>query len=221
MPLSVGVLIIGSLYWDQTGGRDGWRATRLQREHGWLVKAPIRYGRLSQNKTYTMVFAELGEGQLGQARVLQCRNSVSSIQELVIEAEWLWAAERRNSQRLGISSDWGCVALLCNPGSEIQQELLDGWARHVGFNYRADSGRRVDSRGILQIDWPLLSDDTGPVPLDMLLATSNNPTGHLPSVEAIAEAWKLHGDNYFRKNRAHSIYTFEDDALARVLDQRK
>ena len=217
MPLTAGVLIIGSLYWNMEGGRDEWRKSRLQLENQWFVKAPIRYGRRSQNHTYTMVFAELPENQLGQARAVQCRNSVSSFQNLVTEAELLWAAECKSPRSRSISARWGCVALLCNPERKIPQDLLDAWANHVSGMYGGDASRLVTGRGILQIAWPSLCADTGSVPLDLLLATSNNPADQLPSVQAIAEAWRLHGDNYFRQNRAHDIQTFEDEAIARVL----
>lgn len=56
MPLSMGVLIIGSLYWRE-GGRDRWRRWRLDMTSKWLVRAPIRYGRRSLNNTFTMVFS--------------------------------------------------------------------------------------------------------------------------------------------------------------------
>ena len=50
MPLTVGVLIIGSLYW-RKGGRERWRQWRVT-NHEWAVRVPIQYGRLSgKNKT--------------------------------------------------------------------------------------------------------------------------------------------------------------------------
>src|SRR6266699_3689807 len=69
VPLSVAVLIIGSLYW-RGGGRDRWRRWRLDKNRKWLVKAPIQYGRRSKNKTFTMVFSRLSDNQLGQAIIM-------------------------------------------------------------------------------------------------------------------------------------------------------
>ena len=93
MPLTVGVLIIGSLYW-RPEGRDRWRRWRLDSDNKWLVKAPIRYGRRSQNQTYTMIFSpEHQEDQFGQAVVVQCRRDVACAPDLIREAEWLWSAE--------------------------------------------------------------------------------------------------------------------------------
>jgi hypothetical protein len=218
MQLNVGVLIIGSLYWDMEGGRDRWREECLQRDREWLVKAPIRYGRLSEKRcTYTMVFSRFSEDQLGQAKVVQCRNTVSSLPDLITEAEWLWAAENKHPPNQCISSNWGCVVLLIHPEKEIPQDLLDGWAKHVAASYREDDGRLVDRRGILQIVWPKLTDGSGIVPLHLLLATSNSPTLPYPSVEAIATGWRSGNDEYFRQNRNNGIQTFQDEAIAELL----
>jgi hypothetical protein len=232
VPLTVGVLIIGSLYWRKEG-RERWRDWRLDMHHKWLVKAPIRYGRQSENKTYTMVFdSRLSEDQLGQAIVVQCKRAVTSASDLIAEAEWLWSAEEKNKvPRLCISSpehrisperEWGCVALLRNPNKEIPQQLLDDWAKHVAgeVHYHANERRSVNDQGILQIDWPNLSSDGNPVSLDLLLATANDqePWPTYPTVEEIADAWSQHPKvDYFRSNRKHAIETFQDQEIEKLL----
>lgn len=225
MPLTVGVLIIGSLYW-RPEGRDRWRRWRLDRDHKWLVKAPIRYGRRSQNQTYTMIFSsELQEDQFGQAVVVQCQRDVASAPDLIREAEWLWSAEDNNvpslccsSPKQSISATWGCVALLGNPRSEIPQNLLAEWAKHVTGHYTGNERRLVDDRGMLRIPWPKLSSDGGPVPMDLLLATSNDRDSTYPTVREIAEAWNQRPEvDYFRSNRKHEIETFQDQAIRALL----
>lgn len=54
----IGVLIIGSLYWDDDKPhREEWRRDRLRMDNRQYVKVPIRYGRYSETrKGYTMVF---------------------------------------------------------------------------------------------------------------------------------------------------------------------
>jgi len=230
MQLSVGVLIIGSLYW-RGEGRDRWRRWRLDFDRRWLVRAPIRYGRRSRNQTFTMVFSELSDDQLGQAMVVQCHRKVSSPADLIREAEWLWSAEDNKvpslcilSPKLSISATWGgCVALLGNPQSKIPQGLFDGWAERVSRekHYSANARRLVDGRGKLLIFWPHLTEG-GPVPLDLLLATSNDPEPEFPTVQQIAEAWNREPNNerrgeYFRRNRENGIYTFQDHAIEELL----
>ncbi len=231
MPLKVGVLIIGSLYWRE-GGRDRWRRWRLDMNRKWLVKAPIQYGRRSQNGTFTMVFSRLPEDQLGQAIIVPCQREVYSPADLIAEAEWLWSAEEDEVPSLctlspaqTISAKWkkggGCVALLRNPQSYVPQELLDGWADRVlrEQHYNANDRRRVDVRGTLLIDWPHLTEGGR---LDLLLAVANDPEPTYPTVQEIAEAWNREPDKerkaeYFRRNREKGIYTFQDDAIEKRL----
>jgi hypothetical protein len=198
MSLSVGILIIGSLYWDTRGGRDRWRENRLQMDRDFVVKVPIRYGRRSKTGTYTMVFGSVPT--LGQARVVPCKKSVSTGKDLIDEAEWLWAGERRDVPRdehqldHELSSDWGCVALLTNPNAHIHQSWRDCWANRVSAESeeRVIAQHLVDGRGLLHVPWPELVQGGGSTPLDLLLATTNRPTitnDSYPSAQDIADAW--------------------------------
>lgn len=228
-PLRVGILIIGSLYW-RGAGRDRWRRWRLDKNRKWLVKAPIQYCRRSKKGTFTMVFSRLPDNQLGQAIIMPCQREVSSPADLIAEAEWLWSAEDNKVPSLcalsptqSISAGWGCVALLRNPQSNVPRELLDGWAERVSReqHYNANERRLVDSRGTLLIDWPHLTEG-GLAPLDLLLATSNDPEPTCPTVQEIADAWNREPDNerraeYFRRNRENGIYTFQDHAIEELL----
>jgi len=228
MSFSVGILIIGSLYWDTTGGRDRWRANRLQMDRDIAVRAPIRYGRKSQTRTYTMVFGDVPT--VGQARVIPCMNSAGTVENLIAEAEWLWAAECRNvphdERQLvhELSATWGCVALLTNPNVNIRQSWLDRWAnRVVAETEVAVEQHLVDDRGLLQVPWPELVLGNGSLQLDLLLATTNGPTltnGSYPSAHEIADAWNREpggSAEYFRRNRTSGIYTFEDESIASQL----
>jgi hypothetical protein len=164
-----------------------------------------------------MVFSDLSEDQLGQARVVQCRKTITSLPDLITEAEWLWSAESKRALERRISSSWGCVAMLSNPEKEIPEGLLDGWAQHLAASYEEDAGRLVNRRGILQIVWPKIADGSGIIPLHLLLATSNSPTLPYPNVEAIATGWRSRNGEYFRQNRNNGIQTFQDDAITDLL----
>ena len=126
---SLGVLIIGSLYWDsKRSERVEWRRKRLDMNRKFYVRAPIRYGRRSwtRDNTYTMVFApSLDETCFGQAIALQCKS-----QDIVQEAECLWAAE--SNGKGGVSASWGCVGLLPNPDSaRVLSEQCKRWNEFV------------------------------------------------------------------------------------------
>ena len=233
MAQTVGVLIIGSLYW-RGGGRRRWREWRLTNRE-WLVRAPIQYCRLSGNRTYTMVFSDLPKDQFGQARVVQCKSVVRSFSDLLCEAEWLWSAEESTDKKDMVprfrvcrpehrispkKGEWGCVALLNNPSSKMPENLLDEWAKRVEkeAHYNANVRRRVDSHGMLQIPWPNLSSDGNPVPIDLLLATSNDREATCPAVREIADAWDQRPVvDYFRRNRENGIQTFQDHAIQQLL----
>jgi hypothetical protein len=227
MSLSVGVLIIGSLIWDSE--RAAWRESRLQRDSSLPVTAPIRYGRKSASRgdTYTTVFSR--GCPAGQALVVPCVSVVSSAEDLVTEAEHLWAAERKSETRVhAVSASWGCITLLPNPGVAVPQSILNGWAKRIAsetaygnVQQAGGEGQLVSNAGLLQIDWPRLGRESENRLPDLLLATTTQPTllgspSDCPSVEMIAHAWNADGDNnveYFRQNTAHGIRTFQNDAI--------
>ena len=184
--LNVAILIIGSLIWDKREHRESWRRDRLQVGPGIPVSAPIRYGRISQerNKTYTMVFSnELLPSRLGWALVLPCRCTVSTVHQLASEAEALWAAEQSELSEPGtISATWGAVGLLLNPKQTAGDDIKAGWSRRVaaerqhyqGFSHAANEQPAVGPDGILSIPWPI-AESGAPLKMDVLLATATVP----------------------------------------------
>ena len=134
----------------------------------------------------------------------------------------------------------GCVALLVNPNltkSDQLCTLLDDWTKQVSrercygqLNSAVDEDVVVDESGHMKIPW-LESEDRSDLGVDILLATATNPTivgGHYPSAQQVAAAWNSRdGRNYvdyFCKNRACGIKTFQDDSIQenlRALWQQK
>ena len=236
MPLTVGILIIGSLLWDSEEGRPAWRNARLDIASEQAVTAPIRYGRLSGNKrghTYTMVFSRLCE--IGQGKVVRCFHTVFSLAGLIAEAEHLWKAEQPGAESGRIAANWGCVALLCNPAGNTPEDILKGWAERVGrepdfgnVSQIKEEGRLVSGDGLLRIDWPHLVEGGAPVSFDLLLATANDPrisvtSPTYPGVETIANAWNAVTSKYaeyFWKNLDNGIHTFQDDEIRARLRPR-
>jgi hypothetical protein len=233
MALNAGILIIGSLLWDEE--RRTWRHARLDMNFSATVRAPIRYGRLSgmrRGYTYTMVFARLAPA--GHARVVRCLHAIASPEHLIAEAEHLWKAEQLDAPANRIAANWGCVALLCNPERKIPDTLLKEWARRVarepGYGNVAqtpEEGRLISKQGLLQIDWPRLVESGTAVDHDLLLVTANDPTftgtpPSYPGVETIANAWNAAGKHvrYFWNNIDSGITTFQDDELRARLRPR-
>ena len=226
--MKIGVLMIGSLYWDPA--RKAWRSSRLVDGPPQYVSVPIRYGRRSSTRgnTYTMVFSTKLEDtqEHGQAIVLPCRNALTTASDLIDEAECLWAAESNRACSNCISARWGCVALLPNPSGNLSEDILDVWAERVSGKHGYGRLRRarneceaVDNRGILRFRWPKEIDGSE-LGFDALLGTATNP--HIPnddyvSAQTVAEAWKTPEGakyrDYFTNNHANGITTFQDEEI--------
>jgi hypothetical protein len=232
VPLSIGILIIGSLYWEDDEVRRAWHA-RLRQEDAVDVSAPIRYGKISETRgnVYTMVFAR--GCAPGQAKAVPCRNEIRTANDLVEEAEHLWTAERTKPPNGRISANWGCVALMANPHRAIPAELLDGWTARVrrarpygNIRQAPGEGELVNEHGMLQIAWPECTAGKGPLALDLLLATATQPDltrdpPWYPTPQMIAARWRADtagNVRYFRNNIRDGMRTFEDDAIAAALD---
>lgn len=243
--LSVGVLIIGSLYWDLSEHRKTWRANRLNLTLEQSVRVPIRYGRKSNSRgqSYTMVFSRgLDADQLGHAIVIPCCRPVRDTRDLLDEAAHLWTAEtpegknqtRRISARPQRSEPpWGCVALVENPQRRLAPELSEAWVARVSIeggygrmHSACGEPAAVDANGFLDIPWPKTVNGRA-LDCDVLLATAPNPTlvddERYADSQEIADAWntrdgRTHID-YFCKNRAHGIKTFQDEWIQERLQE--
>jgi hypothetical protein len=239
MPLKIGILIAGSLYWRDVPHRARWREQCLHMDRTTAVNVPIRYGRLSRSRTYTMVYAPTTPP--GRAKVVPCKHEIASFKEMVAGATALWAAEQSEERKPPPgqlhSAQWGCVGLLPNPNSDIPGHLLEAWAERVAGENSSRNGAKNDptkyavkgkaalgERGLLQIPWPDRSDNGKTLDgFDLLLATATKPvpdlrTGDFASVAAIADAWNRAGNaSYFHSNRQNGFKTFQDEDIAALL----
>jgi hypothetical protein len=232
MNLRIGVLIIGSLFWDEAKVRKEWRKSQLEVEKACTATAPIRYGRCSSTwgNTFTMVFSR--NCKPGTAKAVPCKGSVSCVEDLIKEAEALWGAEqpaKRFDRK--ISAPLGCVALLV-PSNFDNPEILKGWAKRVSeekgygnVGQTKEEGTLVYPCGLLNIPWPVLSGCDPPVQFDAFLATATDPNLEgmpldYPGPRTIADAWGEDADDnvrYFRNNRKNFICTFQDTEILDIL----
>lgn len=229
MQLKLGILAIGSLYWDASPARQKWRESLTDERV--YVSAHIRYGRKSSSRgdTYTMVFSS--SAGPGQARVLSAR-PVNSPEDLIGQAVSLWTAEKNGTtQNRSISAKWGCVVLCRNPKRRLPESFLNAWLEKIqtersnysAFTVAQGECNLVTHQGMLDIAWPVDANGSE-LDFDMLLATANYPfaPGNLqpyPSPKQVADAWLASPQhaNYFHSNRQHGIFTFQDREIARFL----
>lgn len=236
MQARIGILVIGSLFWDEHPSRQKWRSERLVIAKRKRVPAPIRYGRRSRSRgdSFTMVFSselERNSANLGKALCIPCIKIVKGADDLVEEAECLWAAEEKRENPNGtIAARWGAIALLVNSKSVHSQYLQKIWKNRVSKENEycipacaENEEPMVSGQGLLRMEWPYAGDDSNEK-MDAVLATTNCPTltnSRYPSIKEIAAAW-LTGKGrdhvqYFHENRRHNIETFQDRELAKLL----
>lgn len=184
--LRAGVLIIGSLWWDDRNGRGEWRSDRLDLSRARLVRARIRYGRLSKGTdragTYTMTFS--GSADIGTAYAVPFRQRLRSFTELDTEVRALAAAEGfKDVERW---PQWGAVGLLLRGADAFSSvaDIAGFWAEY--FRAHAHGSRvpqlhgpnekpQIDAQGCLTIEWPQERSSGEPLEFDLLLATANTP----------------------------------------------
>jgi hypothetical protein len=234
-PLNIGIPIIGSLYWDDTCARTEWRK-RLNLLEEFAVPAPIRYGRQSESRncTYTMVFSHAcdEEGKLGQAKAIRCKHNPSSFDELLLEAQWLWAAEQDELKPSGVvSASWGCVGLIPLEGGAVPPDWIEKWRDFVlgkrGYGTLSHSPEdvrpAVDGGGLFSLRYK----KSDALPLDLLLATATKPSligeaARYATPQEVAFEWNKHKveSKYYWCNRHCGIHTFEDQAIEKHLTGR-
>ena len=238
MCYSLGILVIGSLFWERKEHRTNWRNSRLDMDNKIYVKVPIRYGKISslRNNTYTMVFSESchDERKLGTAIVLPCKNPISNGQDIINEAKALWNAEQKEDRQIKdrISAKWGTVGILKNPTKDYPPEIFSDWKKFYNPNgfgqvkFLMCEERPISNEGILSINWPRRVSDDSPIDFDFFLATvtaptyiSDNSNEREPYPEEIAQEWiRAHkAVEYYTNNRKDNITTFQDKEICKEL----
>lgn len=229
-----GVIIIGSLLWDENPIRHKWRSLNLKdTSTKQLVSVPIRYGRKSssRNNTYTMIFSNNNSTQQGQAYLLGFKTEIKNAKALQTEAFALGAAEGLWKETPSINNTWGSVGLLMNPkidaknknGADIirqwwvqQYQAYDRTFDYLQYKIEDNELPVIDKDGFLKIPW---SDDMNDY--DLLIATPVVPSPkRLLTPKEIAERMKVkHYRTYFDRNTENNIRTFQDDEIAEYLNK--
>lgn len=214
-----GILIIGSLLWDQRRERDEWRQARLRIDEAVYVKVPIGYGRRSESRgnTFTMTFVL--DGPLGQGVLVPCRATIADVAALVAEAEALWKAEQLGASAGSIGASWGCVGVLFR-AQPVPEDWLRAWADH--FRATASPVSPVGEDGVLRISWPMTVADGTAADVDVILATATKAESTHPVAGDVADAWlgqdRGH-ERYFFENVRHGIRSPEDGLVWKRIEE--
>ena len=216
-----GILIVGSLLWDDRPERKKWREARLIIEDAVHAKVPIHYGRRSvtRGNTFTMVIA--ADGRLGNAIIAPCRTEFADIDTIMAEAGELWLAEQPSAAPGNISALWGCVGVRFRDDPALAN-CARAWADRFREK-RASSVYPVRDDGVLDIPWPVATGN-GTIYLDLILATATKHEANRPRPEDVADAWvdQVQGhEAYFFENVQHGIRTPDDPLIWRRIQDRR
>jgi hypothetical protein len=236
MKLKGGVIVIGSLLWDEEPIRTKWRAVCFNSLNEKVpVPVPIRYGRQSSTRsdTYTMIFSNNESTKLGQAYILEFKEEIKSYRVLERQAFALGAAEGLwTIESPSINKRWGTVGLLLNPALSVKDKtsselITNRWARlyeqyQLTFDhslYKIDKEEKpvIDQRGFLQLPWMPEMDN-----FDLLLATPvvPNPKRILASDEIARQMVDNGYRTYYDNNIANGIQTHQDGGILEYLNDQ-
>ena len=128
--LNGGVLIIGSLYWQDHLDKEGdnirkdWRKQRLDKESSFDIPVPIRYGRFSRDKSYTMVFdSSLSNDKYGIGKFTPFQRATRNWEDLKEEVHLLSLAEGMGGDFIAGKAAWAACGMLLNPKIEKQLKV--------------------------------------------------------------------------------------------------
>jgi hypothetical protein len=237
--LKVGILVIGSLLWQNHSKYDAkdntrlnWRKRHLNESRKLHVKMPIRYGRFSSG-IYTMVFSKnLNLKSFGSCYVIPLKNElIDSFEVLNKEALELAAAEGMGKQFV---ADWGAaIGLLFNKETlslKERNKIKLVWSQNFRdkiidpSSYCIEKERPcITSSGILTLPWPTCIGSKGQNLLnsyDILLASATEPTKY-PTIIELADNVAM--DNrrfYFKENNKNRIETAQDNRVLKKLNKK-
>ena len=195
MKLKGGVLIIGSLLWedhlDFNGTEDlirySWRNRNLNMEEKKSVSLPIRYGRISRKRfnTYTMIFCNSVNSSQSIGFAVPLCETIESFDRLRNQAIEMAKAEGIYTEtNKKITTSWGTVGILIKPRLKFKNpteydQIIEGWTE-LYSNYQ-DTFKSIDytipniqpiidRHGFMKIEWKDEFDA-----FDFLLATPTKP----------------------------------------------
>ncbi len=233
MELKGGVLMIGSLYWQDylnegdTNRRD-WRDDALIIDKAISISVPIRYGRFSTGESYTMIFdKELDEAKYGIAKAVPFNKTISSIDEIISQTKAMSKVEGHNNKLIkgSIKPAWGVCGIIFNPNinPEEKESILSAWEHSLKENpagytefISKHNNYSLSNKGEFLFDFPSEASK-----LDFLIAISTKPENKEGIEYLTVEEIAIHVKNrdYFYPNIKHGITTFQDDDIKSLLNK--
>ena len=232
--LNGGVIIIGSLLWDNDIQRLNWRDNSLDLESMISVKVPIRYGRVSSNRndTFTMVFSHecINSKLTGDAVFVPFRKNPLDFETLINEKTEIIKSERKKNNLDNDRNNWawGSLGILLNPKvleriSDKREQamfLLSQWKDKYYSDFKISEYKVgeelpvIDKSGVFQFNWP-----EGLEEYDFIIATATKPeiNEYPDSKNIINRIISNEYSEYFLKNKQNGINTFQDELISEII----
>lgn len=246
MKLKSGIIIIGSLLWDNSKIRSEWRNKYFNYKNKIEVDLPIRYGRISSSRmnTYTMVYSKiLKKEEYGKGILLELKNEIDKIETLreilensirverdITQTEWKFL---KKCEAFALNWSWGVVGLSINPkhidsnmkfSSKIEP-IVQYWNDNLSdFDPKifslANEGIFIEKNGQFEIEWTKEMDG-----LDFLFTTIVAPkteiVNNYPDADQIAlKMYESNYYSYFIKNVENNISTKDDDRILELIKSK-
>lgn len=224
--IKTGVLVVGSLYWDESEVREKWRKKYLDLKNKQTVHLPICYGResSSRNDTCTIVYSTNTQKNLGTGFIIPTKtNPINTLEELNDNVVGLINAERNCKPFQGYYWDWGAVGFKLNPKldrfDKIYNTITDYWKKRLNLTKNFDEDFQkfgfkneasiLNNFGELQYDWPEEIDQ-----FDFIITTVPEPNIPQPSPQQIVKKM-CDGSyyEYFFNNIVSGINTNQDEQI--------
>lgn len=235
-----GVLIIGSLLWDNTKGRKQWREHSFGENYFQTIvniAVPIKYGRFSTERGCpTMVFSEQfrQENKMGIGKFLPFKNQNATIDQLISAAHDLSEAEGNSSRDFikGGQTKWCILVCWLNPEMDETKKdtFLDSWVKEYNlllgdalldnFKMENEPNAVFSKQGLLQLNWPAELKN-----YDIVMATQTQPrkterdrAEYLNEEETAAHFFQK--PEYFLKNVINGCCTFDDNKIVSFIKEK-
>ncbi len=218
-----GVIMIGSLWWDNSLIRTAWRDKYLSDpDKHCFVDLNIRYGRRAgtRSNTYTMIYNNHPSTKAGKAIVWPFKYPVENYAYLEEQTYAIALAEGIcEGQANKLVTDWGAVAILVNPKLEeaLAHQLKQKWRELYGSvqidtkQYAIEEEMPViDDKGFFKLDWkPEMNQ------FDFLIGTAIVPKPHrlLDAKEIACNFTDQQYSTYFDNNLHAGLRTFQDEEI--------
>lgn len=226
-----GVIVIGSLLWDESAIRSKWRKLCLMpTDEKVSVPLNIRYGRQSSTRddTFTMMFSNHQSTKPGRGYIIPFIDEIKNYKQLEEQAFALACAEGiwKENGNPAIVAKWGAVGLLINPQAVEKDAnsikvISDRWTslyeQYTTFDHEKfrveDERPTISKEGFLQIEWTEEMDM-----FDILIAT---PVKAKPDrIVTVTEIANMAND-YFNKNLQCGVRTYQDSEIVKSMKEAK